>query len=150
MAAFAACLTLSSTMGQELTGLVVKKVDSEQPTRILLKNRFLELTFDPERGGRCSQLLIRTAGEQVIGDEDVSGMFLDHWAKYTWPSGLMHLSYKYELVKEGKKRAGVRLWVRVPKLGGGEGGARSQYVAEDGHFSRSCWPHCTQDDLVEL
>ena len=121
MAAFAACLTLSSAMGQELTGLVVKKVDSEQPTRILLKNRFLELTFDPERGGRCSQLLIRTAGEQVIGDEDVSGMFLDHWAKYAWPSGLMHLSYKYELVKEGKKRAGVRLWVRVPKLGGGKG-----------------------------
>ena len=108
-AGFAVCLTLSSATGQEQADLVVTKVDSKQPTQILLKNRFLELTFDPERGGRCSQLLIRTTGEQVIGDEDVSGMFLDHWAKYAWPSGLMHLPYKYELVKEGKKRAGVRL-----------------------------------------
>ena len=120
-AGFAVCLTLSSATGQEQADLVVTKVDSKQPTQILLKNRFLELTFDPERGGRCSQLLIRTTGEQLIGDEDVSGMFLDHWAKYAWPSGLMHLPYKYELVKEGQKRAGVRLWVRVPKLGGGKG-----------------------------
>ena len=91
IAAFAACLTLSSATGQELTDLVVKKVDSKQPTRILLKNRFLELTFDPARGGRCSRLQTRATGEQVIGDEDVSGMFLDHWAKYAWPSGCLLL-----------------------------------------------------------
>ena len=118
---FAVCLTLSAATGQEPAELVVKKLDAQQPTRILLKNRFLELTFDPARGGRCSRLLIRATGEQVIGDDDVSGMFLDHWAKYAWPSGLMHLPYKYELVKDGEKRAGVRLWVRVPKFGGGQG-----------------------------
>ena len=85
----------------------MKKVDSKQPTRILPKNRFLELTFDPARGGRCSRLQTRATGEQVIGDEDVSGMFLDHWAKYAWPSRLMHLPYRYQLVKEGKRRCGV-------------------------------------------
>ncbi|MBN79787.1 MAG: hypothetical protein CMJ70_06575 [Planctomycetaceae bacterium] len=114
-------LTLSAATGQEPAELVVTKLDSEQPTRILLRNRFLELTFDPARGGRCSRLLVRRTGEQVIGDDDVSGMFLDHWAKYAWPSGLMHLPYKYEMVKEGAKRAGVRLWVQVPKFGGGQG-----------------------------
>ena len=121
LAGFAVCLTLSAATGQEPAELVVKKLDAQEPTRILLKNRFLELTFDPARGGRCSRLLIRATGEQVIGDDDVSGMFLDHWAKYAWPSGLMHLPYKYELVKEGEKRAGVRLWVQVPKFGGGQG-----------------------------
>ncbi|MBB76879.1 MAG: hypothetical protein CMJ75_20430 [Planctomycetaceae bacterium] len=121
IAGLAASLTLAAATGQAPAELVVKKVDSQQPARILLKNRFLELTFDPARGGRCSRLLIRATGEQVIGDEDVSGMFLDHWAKYSWPSGLMHLPYQYELVKEGEKRAGVRLWVQVPEFGGGQG-----------------------------
>ena len=121
LAGLAVCLTLSAATAQEPAELIVKKIDSEQPTRILLKNRFLELTFDPARGGRCSRLLIRTTGEQVIGDDDVAGMFLDHWAKYAWPSGLMHLPYKYEMVKEGDKRAGVRLWVQVPTSGGGQG-----------------------------
>ena len=121
MAGLAACLMLSTATGEEPAGVVAKKIDSKQPTRILLKNRFLEMTFDPARGGRCSRLLVRATGEQVIGDADVSGLFLDHWAKYAWPSGLMHLPYEYELVKEGQRRAGVRLWVRVPKSGGGKG-----------------------------
>ncbi len=121
LAAFTASLAVSSATGEEPAGVVVEKVEGSQPTRIRLANRFLELTFDPARGGRCSRLLIRATGEQVIGEEDVSGMFLDHWAKYSWPSALMHLPYKYELMKEGKSRAGVRLWVKVPKFGGGQG-----------------------------
>ena len=68
IAAFAACLTLSSATGQELTDLVVKKVDSKQPTRILLKNRFLELTFDPTRGGRCSRIVQPGVSCEVIAD----------------------------------------------------------------------------------
>ena len=121
LAGFTASLAVSNATGEEPVGVVVEKVKGSQPTRIRLENRFLKLTFDPARGGRCSRLLIRANGEQVIGGEDVSGMFLDHWAKYSWPSALMHLPYKYELAKEGKSRAGVRLWVKVPEFGGGQG-----------------------------
>lgn len=109
------------TVQAQERAVVVKKVDSKQPVQILLKNRWLELTFEPARGGRCSRLLIRQTGEQVIGKEDVSGMFLDHWARYPWPSGLMHLPYEYETIREGNQRAGIRLSVRVPKSGGGQG-----------------------------
>ena len=88
MAGLAMCLMLSTAMGEEPSGVTVEKSGSKQPTLILLKNRFLEMTFDPARGGRCSRLLVRATGEQVIGDADVSGLFLDHWAKYAWPSDL--------------------------------------------------------------
>lgn len=121
LVAFVATSNLHPALAQESSELVAKQLNNTQPVKLLLKNRFLELTFDPTRGGRCSRLVIKATGEQVIGNESVSGMFLDHWAKYAWPSGLMHLPYQYELVKEGKQRVGVRLWVKVPKLGGGKG-----------------------------
>ena len=52
MAGLAACLMLSTATGEEPAGVVAKKIDSKQPTGILLKTRFLEMTFDPARGGR--------------------------------------------------------------------------------------------------
>jgi uncharacterized membrane protein len=88
---------------------------------VVLENRHVRLTFDPARGGRCSKFLFKDNGEQIIGDEDVSGMFLDHWSKFAWPSGLMHLPYKHELVRDGENQVGVRLWIEVPKSGGGKG-----------------------------
>jgi uncharacterized membrane protein len=90
-------------------------------TLVVLANRFLELTFEPARGGRCVQLRLRDNGEQIIPQDEVSGMFLDHWARYPWPSGLMHLPYEYGLVGDGRARQGIRLWITVPAVGGGKG-----------------------------
>ena len=90
-------------------------------TRVIIESPSVALTFEPARGGRCSRFVFKDTGEQIIGGNDVCGMFLDHWAKYTWPSGLMHLPYEYELVGDGQRETGVRLWVTVPKLGGGKG-----------------------------
>ena len=66
--------------------------------QVVLENRHVRLTFDLARGGRCIKFLFKDNGEQIIGNEDVSGMFLDHWSKFAWPSGLMHLPYKHELL----------------------------------------------------
>ncbi|MBI2298700.1 MAG: hypothetical protein HYU66_07075 [Armatimonadetes bacterium] len=90
-------------------------------TRVVVANRFFELTFEPARGGRCSGFRFLDNGEQIIPADPVSGLFLDHWAKYPWPSGLMHLPYQHELVRDGDARLGVRLWVTVPAMGGGKG-----------------------------
>ena len=100
--------------------------------QVVLDNQHVRLTLVPARGGRCSQFLFKDNGEQIIGDDDVSGMFLDHWSKFSWPSGLMHLPYKHELVHEGENQVGVRLWIEVPKSGGGKGerdAAASQRIA---------------------
>jgi len=88
---------------------------------VILGNRFVELTFDPARGGRCSSFRFLNRDEQIIGSAPVCGMFIDHWAKYPWPSGLMWLPYQYRIVGEGKSKAGLQLWVRVPERGGGKG-----------------------------
>ena len=88
--------------------------------QVVLENRYVRLTFEPARGGRCSKFSFKDNGEQIIGDEDVSGMFLDHWSKFAWPSGLMHLPYKHELVRDGENQVGVQLWIEVPRLGGGK------------------------------
>ena len=90
-------------------------------TKITIENPYFALTFDPARGGRCSRFVFKDTGEQIIGDADVCGMFIDHWAKYTWPSGLLWLPYEYELLGNGKDEIGIHLWVKVPKLGGGKG-----------------------------
>jgi len=51
----------------------------------------------------------------------VDGMFIDHWAKYPWPSGLMWLPYDAKMVGDGTTRVGVRLQLMVPAKGGGKG-----------------------------
>jgi uncharacterized membrane protein len=88
---------------------------------VVIASDSLELTFEPARGGRCTRFVFKDNGEQIIGGGEVCGMFLDHWAKYTWPSGLMWLPYQYELVGDGTTQVGIRLWVKVPELGGGKG-----------------------------
>jgi transposase len=32
-------------------------------------------------------------------------MFIDHWAKYAWPSGLLWLPYDYEIVGDGQRQS---------------------------------------------
>jgi uncharacterized membrane protein len=90
-------------------------------TLITLQNEHLALTFNPARGGRCVSFRFLDTNEEIIGTDDTAGMFLDHWAKYTWPSGLMHLPYQYALSGDGTDEGIVRLWVVVPETGGGKG-----------------------------
>lgn len=97
----------------------VRMVNGTQ--QVVLENRHVRLTFDLARGGRCIKFLFKDKGEQIIGNEDVSGMFLDHWSKFAWPSGLMHLPYKHELLRDGENQVGLRLWIEVPRFGGGRG-----------------------------
>ena len=84
-------------------------------------NRFMELTFDPSQGGRCSKFLFKDTGEEIIGSDRFAGMFKDHWAKYPWPSGLMWLPYQAKIVGDRKTKVGIQLWVKVPEKGGGKG-----------------------------
>ncbi|MDD5706433.1 MAG: glutamine amidotransferase [Kiritimatiellae bacterium] len=92
-------------------------------TLVTISNAYEELTFEPARGGRCVSFRFLDNGEQLIASDDASGMFLDHWAKYAYPSGLMHLPYHYEVVKEADRRIGLKEWVTVPAKGGGAGNA---------------------------
>jgi len=88
---------------------------------VILGNRFVELTFEPARGGRCSSFRFFDQDEQIIGNAPVSGLFIDHWAKYPWPSGLMWLPYQYRIVGDGRSKVGLQLWIKVPERGGGKG-----------------------------
>jgi len=87
----------------------------------VIGNGYVELTFDPSRGGRCSKFILKDTGEDVIGEGDSAGMFIDHWNKYPYPSGLMWLPYEYEFVGDGADKIGIRLWVVIPEKGGGKG-----------------------------
>ena len=108
-------------------GVSSRAEDRDGKRYVILANSFMELTFEPARGGRCTRFVLKDTGEQIIGDADVCGMFIDHWAKYPWPSGLMWLPYEYELVGDGKEEVGIRLWVKVPEMGGGKGAAGRQH-----------------------
>ena len=98
-----------------------KTVTQDGKNLVVIGNPYVELTFEPARGGRCSSFRFLDNGEQLVGKESTSGMFIDHWAKFIWPSGLMHLPYDYKIVGDGKTRVGVKLWITVPTKGGGAG-----------------------------
>jgi uncharacterized membrane protein len=114
-----ACLAQGPDAGQALQS---SRETRQGQTFLTIENPFLALTFDPARGGRCNRFVFKDTGEQLIGTADVCGMFLDHWAKYAWPSGLMWLPYEASLVGDGKARLGIRLQITVPPKGGGKGG----------------------------
>ncbi len=111
-------LTTSVYAGPGVSGRVEERAGKNY---VILANKFMELTFEPGRGGRCVRFRFLDNDEEIIGDRPFSGMFIDHWAKYTWPSGLMWLPYEYKIVGDGKQKAGVQLWVTVPEMGGGRG-----------------------------
>ena len=117
------CLTLAAAPGIVLAGDVYSKVaTSPQGHQVILSNGLLQMTFAPERGGRCVQFEFLDNPEQVIDSNNpYSGMFIDHWARFAWPSGLMFLPYQYEIVGDGQDSVGIRLWVTVPATGGGKG-----------------------------
>ena len=62
-----------------------KTVSQDGKTLVVIANAFQELTFEPSRGGRCVGFRFLDNGEQIVGKDAESGMFLDHWAKYGWP-----------------------------------------------------------------
>ncbi|MBN1556853.1 MAG: hypothetical protein JW951_01760, partial [Lentisphaerae bacterium] len=88
---------------------------------VTLSNPYEELTFEPALGGRCVSFRFLDDNEQLIGKGSEAAMFLDHWSKYPWPSGLMRLPYQHEVVKDGETRIGLKQWVVVPPAGGGKG-----------------------------
>lgn len=90
-------------------------------TFVVLSNPYFQLTFEPGIGGRCVSFKFLDTNEEIIPAGGVNGMFIDHWAKYAYPSGLMWLPYQYEIVKDGDRKTGIRLWVTVPAKGGGKG-----------------------------
>jgi uncharacterized membrane protein len=98
-------------------------------TLVVLRNPFETLTFEPARGGRCISFRFLDNNEELIDQNPMAGMFLDHWAKYPWPSGLMHLPYQYTLLTTEKGKVGIRLWVTVPAMGGGKGTADAKSSA---------------------
>jgi uncharacterized membrane protein len=103
---------------------VSSKVTTENgKTLVTLSNPFVELVFEPALGGRCTGFRLLDNGEQLVAKSNPYGFFLDHWAKYIWPSGLMHLPYQYEIVGDGKTTVGIKLWTTVPATGGGVGSA---------------------------
>lgn len=116
-------LCVLSVMAPALAAVYTKTEERDGKRLVVLGNDAMELTFDPARGGRCVRFVFKDTGEQIIGNNEVDGMFIDHWAKYTWPSGLLWLPYECQIVGDGKREAGVRLWVKVPALGGGKGSA---------------------------
>jgi uncharacterized membrane protein len=97
-----------------------REVTKDGGTQIVLSNDRVQLTFAPAHGGRCTSFRLLPSGEEFVG-KDQLGFFLDHWAKYVWPSGLYHLPYQHAIVGDGKTRAGVHLWIVVPAKGGGAG-----------------------------
>lgn len=120
LAVLGLCLTVSQRYGAAAP--VSSRVFTAQgKTLVVIANPFVELTFEPARGGRCVSFRFLDNGEQIISKVAEAGMFIDHWAKYPWPSGLMHLPYQHEVVGDGKAKVGVRLWVTVPATGGGKG-----------------------------
>lgn len=80
-------------------GVSSRVVAAEGKTLVVLSNQVMELTFEPARGGRCSSFKFFDNNEELIAKNDTAGMFLDHWAKYTWPSALMHLPYQYSTLR---------------------------------------------------
>ena len=78
------CIT-HSLYAAALTSSVEKK---EGTVYVTIENPFLTLTFNPAQGGSCTRFFIKATGEEIIGNKKYAGMFKDHWAKYTWPSGL--------------------------------------------------------------
>ena len=152
----AACILSVSVLAAEKT--VSSRIESRDGREFpVIGNPFLELTFDPARGGRCVSFRFKDNGEQLVGTRDTSGMFLDHWAKYTWPSGLMHLPYHYEIVEDGKTRVGIRLWLKVPEKGGGRGSpnkAASVKIPTSPHLiglvvKKTIWVRA-ESDLIEV
>ena len=116
---------------------------------VVIANDSLELTFEPARGGRCVRFVFRDNGEQIIGGAEVSGMFLDHWAKYPWPSGLMWLPYEAKIVGDGTTRVGVQLQLTVPAKGGGKGSPSTRRIARNADLAGPGRAGGEQDGLAE-
>jgi uncharacterized membrane protein len=112
-------VSLAASQNAAAEKVASKAETKEGKAYVTIENPFMKLTFTPFQGGRCSKFLFKDTEEEIIGSG--IGMFLDHWAKYPWPSGLMWLPYEYTIVGDGKTKVGIQLWIVVPPMGGGKG-----------------------------
>ena len=85
-----------------------------------LENDKLLLRIQPDAGGRGISFYIKDLKRDLVDPVKDCGLFLDHWSKHTWPSGLMHQPYSAEEVRI-PGGAGIRLKLTVPDNGGGKG-----------------------------
>lgn len=85
-----------------------------------LENDKVILRIAPGKGGRTVSFYLKDRKQELVKFGSDEGFFIDHWAKYKYPSGLMHLKYHAEIVKI-KGASAVRLSLTVPALGGGKG-----------------------------
>ena len=88
-----------------------------------LENEKLILRICPEKGGKAVSFYLKDRKQELVKFNSDEGFFIDHWAKYQYPSGLMHLRYDCEFV-EMKNAVAVKLELLVPEMGGGKGGHR--------------------------
>ena len=85
-----------------------------------LENEKLILRICPEKGGKAVSFYLKDRKQELVKFNSDEGFFIDHWAKYQYPSGLMHLRYDCEFV-EMKNAVAVKLELLVPEMGGGKG-----------------------------
>ena len=86
---------------------------------LTLENEKLILSVNPANGGRGVRYYLKDQKKELVGKNHL-GFFMDHWSKYDWPSGLMHLPYNSKMIP-GKGKASIKLWIKVPAKGGGKG-----------------------------
>ena len=85
-----------------------------------LENDKVILRVAPGKGGKAVSFYLKDRKQELVKFGADEGFFIDHWAKYKYPSGLMHLKYHAEIVKIQGASA-VRLSLTVPSFGGGKG-----------------------------
>lgn len=90
---------------------------------VTLDNEKLTISVDPAKGGRGIRFYLKDLKKNLV-PKNYLGFFADHWGKYDWPSGLMHLPYNSKMIP-GKGKASVKLWVKVPAKGGGKGSSKA-------------------------
>ncbi|MBE6406079.1 MAG: hypothetical protein E7040_08665 [Lentisphaerae bacterium] len=85
-----------------------------------LENEKLILRIDPSLGGKAVSFYLKDRKQELVKFGKDEGFFIDHWSKFQYPSGLMHLPYQAEFLKMNGAAA-VRMQLKVPAYGGGQG-----------------------------
>ena len=97
-------------------------------TAVILENEHLRMEFIPSSGGRCVSFQLKEHHQELV-PKGYFGFFVDQWANFVWPSGLMHLPYSAS-IKQEKNRASVTLSLTIPEKGGGKGERSAQKSQE--------------------
>lgn len=77
---------------------------------VTIESDLYRLTFDPERGGRCSSFFIKATKREWVYDGEWSGLFLDHFAHQYWPGELLSAKYDCAIEGNGSDEMILHLW----------------------------------------